>query len=410
LNALDAVRLQPTSSNAFNNLASALLENGQIDEAEHAFETSIMLDPESFEAGFNLAKIASDKGETETALRYLDKLYATHGKSNERRRELIEYLMSFQYLETGRLKEGWEFYERGFSPLIPASFTRGPDRKFTVPRWDGSPISSTQTLMIWREQGIGDEIRFASLLPKLVQMGMKLILECDTRMVNVFQRSFPQIEVRSQKMDSSLMQTAQDYDFHIPIGSLPKFLMNSPETLSQLGGFLKAEPDQVARFAQRLSAFEGKRKIGICWRSHMLAVKRNRKYTILEDWKEILSMPDTVFVNLQYGECEEEIAEMERALGIQIVRWDDVDLKDDLEAVLGIMQNLDLVISVSTAVVPMAGALGRKTLFLGQRTWILLGEQQHYPWFSSVTPIVVSPTMAVANSLNQVPAYIASNL
>jgi tetratricopeptide (TPR) repeat protein len=408
LNALDAVRLQPTSANAFNNLASALLENGQIDEAVHAFETSLMLDPNSFEAGFNLAKIASDKGETETALRYLDNLYVTHGKANERRRELIEYLMSFQYLDSGRLKEGWEFYERGFSPLIPLSFTRGPDRKFAVPRWDGSPIDSSQTLMIWREQGIGDEIRFASLLPVLVQTGVKIILECDTRMVNTFQRSFPQIEVRSQQMDNGLMQTAHDYDFQIPIGSLPKLLMKSSETFNQLGAFLKAPPSQVAKFAQRLSAFEGKRKVGICWRSHMLAVKRNRKYTVLEDWKEILSTPDTVFVNLQYGECEDEIAEMEQALGIQIIRWNDVDLKGDLEAVLGLMQNLDLVVSVSTAVVPMAGALGKPTVFLGQRTWMLLGEQQRYPWFASVTPIIVPPTEPVAACLAKVPQIILS--
>jgi Flp pilus assembly protein TadD len=399
LNALDAVRLQPHSSNAFNNLATALLENGQADDAEHSFETSLMLDPNSFEAGVNLAKIASDRGESKKALSYLDNLYHTHGKTNIRRRELIEYFLSFQYLESGRLKQGWEFYERGFSSLIPGSFTRGPDRKFQVPRWEGSSLSPHQTLMVWREQGIGDEIRFASLLPQLSHLGMRVILECDTRMVDVFQRSFPRFDVRPQQMDSEYMQTAHDYDFHLPIGSLPKLLMNSSEIFDQFGGFLKPAPFQVARFAQRLAAFEGKRKVGICWRSHMLAVKRNQKYTMLEDWKEILSAPNTVFVNLQYGDCESEILEIERELGIDIIRWPDVNLKDDFAAVMGIVQNLDLVISPSTSVIPLAGAVGQKTIFIGHPTWVMLGEKTRYPWFSSVHPVLVDKTLPVASGL-----------
>lgn len=401
LNALEAVRLQPSSSKAFNNMATALLENGRVDEAAHAFETSLMLDSGSFEAGFNLAKIAHDQGDSDEALRYLDKLYAEHASKDERRKELIEYMLSFQYLESGRLKEGWEFYERGFSPLIPKSFTRGPDRKFSVPRWDGRRLGSHQTLMVWREQGIGDEIRFASLLPLLEKIGIKLILECDTRMVNAFQRSFPQFLVRSQQMDSQLMQTADDYDFHIPIGSLPKFLMNSAQEFDQLCGFLRPAPDQVAKFRHRLAAYQSKRKVGICWRSHMLAAKRNKKYTLLEDWKNLLQSPDTVFVNLQYGECEAEILEMEQALNITIIRWDDVDLKGDLEAVMGILQNLDLVMSVSTAVVPLAGALGKKTIFIGHPSWVMLGEESRYPWFSSVRPLLIDKTLPVASGLPQ---------
>jgi Flp pilus assembly protein TadD len=399
LNALDAVRLQPASSSAFNNLATALLENGQLDAATHAFETSLMLDPNSFEAGFNLAKIASDSGESEKALSYLNDLYKRHGNTHVRRRELIEYCLSFQYLESGYLTEGWEFYERGFSPLIPGSFIRGPDRKFSVPRWSGGPLDSHQTLMVWREQGIGDEIRFASLLPQLERTGGHIILECDTRMVDIFQRSFPQFEVRPQQMDSDRKQTAHDYNFHVPIGSLPNLLMNSSEIFEHLGGFLEPSPFQVGRFAQRLAAFEGKRKIGICWRSHVLDVKRNKKYTMLEDWKDILSTPDTVFVNLQYGECESEIVGMERELGIEVVRWPDVNLKDDFDAVMGILQNLDLVISPSTSVVPLAGAVGRKTIFVGHPSWVMLGEKSRYPWFSSVHPVLVDKKLPVASGL-----------
>jgi ADP-heptose:LPS heptosyltransferase len=96
------------------------------------------------------------------------------------------------------------------------------------------------------------------------------------------------------------------------------------------------------------------------------------------------------------------LLDAEHKNGIKILRWDDIDLKDDLDAVLGLMQNLDLVISPSTAVVPLAGAIGRKTIFVGHPTWAMLGEKERYPWFSSVKPILVDKTLPVAAGLSEV--------
>lgn len=402
LNALEGVRHQPSSSQAFNNMATALLENGRIEEAAHAFETSLMLDPNSFEARFNLAKIADDRGDSDKALQHLDKLCAIDAPTDSRRKALIEYLLSFQYLESGRLKEGWAFYEHGFSPLIPRSFTRGPDRQFNVPRWDGTPLRPDQTLMIWREQGIGDELRFAAVLPELVHVGGRIIIECDPRLVDALQRSLPTFHVRpspsSAKAETISNETA-DYDFQLPMGSLAGLYMQSSEIFDRLGGYLQPSVFQIAKYAQRLSAFDGVKKIGICWRSHQLSATRNKKYTMLEDWHEILSTPNTVFVNLQYGDCEQELVEAERRHGIKILRWSDTDLKNDLEAVMGLMQNLDLVISPSTAVVPIAGAIGRQTIFIGHPTWVMLGERERYPWFLTVHPLLVDKILPVASGL-----------
>jgi Flp pilus assembly protein TadD len=400
LNALEGVRRQPSSPQAFNNMATALLENGQIEEAAHAFETSLMLNPKSFEAGFNLAKISFDQGELDKAMQHVDKLYADHAHTDSRQKALIEYLLSFRYLESGRLKEGWAFYEHGFSPLIPRSFTRGPDRQFNVPRWDGAALRADQTLMIWREQGIGDELRFAAALPELVHVGGRIIIECDPRLVDALQRSLPTFYVRAvpTKAETTSTDTA-DYDFQLPMGSLAGLYMQSAENFGRLGGYLQPSVFQSAKYAQRLSEFDGLKKIGICWRSHQLSATRNKKYTVLEDWQDILSTPNAVFVNLQYGDCEQELLEAERRHGIKILRWPDTDLKNDLEAVMGLMQNLDLVISPSTAVVPIAGAVGRKTIFIGHSSWVILGEKTRYPWFSSVHPVLVDKTLPVASGL-----------
>lgn len=407
-NASEAVRLQPASALAYNNLGTALIERGQLVEAKLAFETSQSLDPDNFEAAFNLARIASDEGRHTEARDFLESSLASPAANYRYLRNMIEYHLSYEYLATGRLAEGWDLYERGFASSISQTIARTPYRRFSVPRWEGQALKKGQRLMIWREQGIGDELRFASLLPLLDVGEGTVVVECDARLTSTFERSFPNIQFRGPHYanDGTGMQTMSDYDLHCPIGSLPKYLMRDSSAFGHLGGFLKASPCQAARFAKRLANYEGMRKIGICWRSHQLSATRNRKYTALTDWHEVLATPDTVFVSLQYGECEAELQAMEQALGISILRWPDMNLKDDLEAVLGIMANLDLVISPSTAVLAMAGALGVPTIYLGQRSWILLGESERYPWFRSVKPLIIPPTEPVSSTLLKVPHWI----
>jgi hypothetical protein len=251
--------------------------------------------------------------------------------------------------------------------------------------------------MVWREQGVGDEIRFASLIPLLPESILEsLTIECDHRLVDLFQRSMPKVEVRAD-IESSL-----DYAYQLPIGSLPRFLMKSIDVLSDSPPLLNPDPVEINRFSARLEEFNSKKLVGICWRSHKLSAKRNKKYTALEDWRSVLSLPDVVFVNLQYGECEQEIHQVEQELGIQIQRWGDLDLMNDFSGIAGLIKNLDLVISVSSAVVPLAGALGVSTICMCHQNWALLGQQVIDPWFPSVTPIVVPHNDAIATALASV--------
>ncbi len=399
--ALSAAELQPGSALAMNNLGTALLELGRLSEAKHAFETSRLIDPGYFEAGFNLARVDSDEGRHEDALRFLEAALAGPAGRHRHYRDMIEYHLSYEYLWMGRLEEGWRLYERGFAPGISPTIARTPVRRFPVPAWDGRPLGPGQRLMIWREQGIGDELRFAALLPLLDAGEGQVIVECDPRLVPAFARSLPQIEFRAPRylIGSGDPGVACDYDFQLPVGSLPRLLMTSKEVFGRLGTLLRPAPDLMARFAARLAPHSGKRKVGICWRSSLLSGKRNKKYTALKDWYDLLSDSDSVFVSLQYGDCEEELREAERALGIRILRWADVDLKNDLEAVMALASQLDLVISTSTAVVPLAGAVGAKTLLLAQHTWITLGETDRYPWFASVRPLLSLAADAVATCL-----------
>jgi ADP-heptose:LPS heptosyltransferase len=133
---------------------------------------------------------------------------------------------------------------------------------------------------------------------------------------------------------------------------------------------------------------------------------RNDHYTVLSDWRDILSQPDLQFINLQYGEPEDELLEMELALGIQILRWPDIDLKNDLESVLALCSCLDSVISVGTAVSSLAPAVGTPTLLLTKQNWIMLGEDRFYPWHQNVKPLVASKGELVASKLKEVLQHI----
>jgi hypothetical protein len=248
--------------------------------------------------------------------------------------------------------------------------------------------------MIWREQGVGDEIRFAALITLLPEkIKESLIIESDPRLVNLIASAMQGVTVRDEN------KTVSDYDYHLPIGSLPRFLMRSADVLTNALPLFHPATAEVHKFSSRLSGFKGKKLIGICWRSHILSPRRNKKYTELKDWHRILSIPNAIFINLQYGECEEEIQKIEQDLGIQIQRWDDLDLMHDLNGVAALIKNLDLVVSVSTAVVPLAGAVAIPTICMCHQNWVLLGEKQTYPWFSSVVPLVVPHAEPMTSAL-----------
>tara|TARA_B110000503_G_scaffold109037_1_gene163065 strand:+ start:133 stop:705 length:573 start_codon:yes stop_codon:yes gene_type:complete len=152
--------------------------------------------------------------------------------------------------------------------------------------------------------------------------------------------------------------------------------------------YIKPNPELVMDFSERLKPYAGKKLVGICWRSGNVNATRIKHYMMLGDFSEILQNPDYVVVNLQYGDCEEEVLRVEQALGVQVVRWADVDLKDDQEAVAALMSQLDVVIAPQSAVEKMAIAVGVPVIIFGLKLWSSLG-QEHYPWSSNAE--LISP-------------------
>ena len=382
-----AIKLNPVNKQVYISLGISLVKINENAAAKDAFLIALSIDPNCKESLFNLAAIEQKEANYEVALNLFEELLLRQDKINSNILiEPIKFSLSMLYLNFGNLKKGWEFFEYGFSPNVSPEHRRNPTRTFIKPVWDGVSRDNKK-ILIWREQGVGDEILFMTCLPDLIKAGMCIIIECDPRLVSILSRSFPDSIVREQAFDSSNNRISiyQDYDFHLPLGSLMRFYRLNIEDFKNSRKYIQVDPFLASKYANLLKKNHLNIKmIGICWRSGYLNFERNIEYTKLTEWGAIFSTQDVQFINLQYGECEEELVEAEVLFGIKIMRWPDLDLKNDFESTMALMSNLDLVITVGTAVNPMAASIGIPVYLMAGKGWPNLGTD-FYPWFENVT-------------------------
>jgi ADP-heptose:LPS heptosyltransferase len=164
--------------------------------------------------------------------------------------------------------------------------------------------------------------------------------------------------------------------------------------------------DLINKYKDRLSYYKDKILVGICWRSGTLNVGRNLHYTNLNDWGLFLTKKELQFVNLQYGECENEIVDFENKFNVKVVRWNDLDLKNNLEELIALISCLDHVVTVATAVAPISGYVGTNTICLIREDWIMLGEKDFLPWSPNVKTLVSRLDESVATNITKVPALL----
>lgn len=402
-NALEAVSVDPTCALAFNNLGSAFSDMAMFEQAKHAYGTAILLEPEQLDALINLGAMESRLGSSKNAIEMYERALLTLTANQTKRADAIRFFCSFEYLKEGNLEKAWDYYEGGFSSMVPLGGARSPKRIFSVPRWSGESLEGKR-LLIWREQGLGDELLFGTCLHELQELNAgQIIIECDPRLVPVLARSFPNYIVRPQGYHEQTLESFyNDFDFHLPIASLMKFFRRKIEDFQRGGPYIVPNKELVNQFNQRLRLFKDKTLVGICWRSGKLSPVRNLGYTMLNDWEFLKEKKhDYVFVNLQYGDCEAELKEVEKEFEINILRWPDVDLKDDLESVFSLTACLDMVIVPGTTVSAISGALGVPTIYLSKKGWLWLGQDQ-LPWFTSFYELLAEGNVPVSDRLHEV--------
>jgi tetratricopeptide (TPR) repeat protein len=289
----------------------------------------------------------------------------------------IHFNRSLLLLSRGQFETGWKEYEYGL-----ACGERQPAFQ-DFPRWRGESLTG-KTLLVCAEQGLGDEIMFASILPEIIGQAGDCIVECDAKLVPIFKRSFPSATVMRRRMPGETARERLPHvDLQTPVGSLPLLRRNQLEDFPRHGSYLKADTERVAYWKTRLDELGSGLKVGISWRGGVPKTGRDRRSLPLVEWHPLLQHKGVHLVSLQYTECSAEIAALEQAHGIKLTHWQEAI--DDYDETAALLCALDLVITVQTAVFHLSGALGRPVWGLVPlpAEWRYLNTGERLPWYPS---------------------------
>jgi hypothetical protein len=363
-----AARLRPTAGDAWLNLGAMLEKLERYRDAIAAYQLAIGCGPDDPTPYYNRGNALLALGDfTGAAESFRETIERAPGHVD------AQWNLATALLAKGDLTKGWPQYEWRWrrEALEPAA-------RFPVPIWRGEPVAERR-ILVWREQGLVDESLFATCLRDLVSAGAEVTLAASPRLVEPFRRAFPSASVIEDGGWKSL-----EFDYHSPIGNLPRYLRAERRRFSLEGKFLVPTSSDATRWSERLDDLGSGIKVGICWRSGLRGEDRDRHYTGLDHWGPLFRVPGIHWVNLQYDDCEGELVEAERKFGITVHRWDKEDLKQDLESVIGLLWSLDWVVTAPTAVSSLAGAAGVRTFQIDDGSdWTAHGEDSS-PWFPSI--------------------------
>jgi hypothetical protein len=303
----------------------------------------------------------------------------------------MTFARSIMLIASGDLPQGWDAYEARLDPHYTQPIHFLIDR----PRWTRDADIRGKHILVFGEQGLGDEVLFANLLPDLIEaVGPegRITLATEKRLAPLFRRSFPTLEVtphftqrRLGRLIRSVLQF-RDYasvDFWTPIASLLSRFRNRVEDFpARPEGYLVADPARVAHWKKVVAdELPAGPKAGLLWTSLVMNSSRHRYFPYFSQWEPILKTPGAVFVNLQYGDRAEDLAYARREFGVEIWQPPGIDLKDDLDDLAALCLALDAIIGPPNATSNIAASVGAPVwLISAPGAWPRLGTQG-YPWY-----------------------------
>jgi tetratricopeptide (TPR) repeat protein len=369
-----ALARAPDSAELWLTLGSVYRETGDRTRAREHYRQALASRPNYAPALANIADFLADDGETEAALDlYRRVLQQNRGNAQARLNRAI------LYLRRGDLKEGWRDYA---ARLEIAGKTPIADHKLA--RWSGGSLKR-QRLLITAEQGVGDQVMFASVIPDLVARAAaedaRVVLECEPRLATLFARSFPSVMVRAWDSQTRGGVAMTHYGWlkniggatcAIEMGTLPRVFRPTVGSFARSGPYLVPDAAEVARWR---GMFVNGPAIGICWRSGKANGARALQYAPLEHWAELVRHWTGQIVSVQYDVTPDEIAALEGLSGKKILVPPGIDQKNELDRSCALFAALDAVVSAPTAVSWLAASAGVPTYkILYDTSWTSFGQ------------------------------------
>lgn len=368
-----AVEAAPGFAQAWAGLGNTLVRLREFGAAASAYEKSVSLQPGDASVHANLGVTLRRMGDEPGGIAHLRKALALDPAN-----EFASWSLSTSLLEAGEFAEGWaRFEDRWKREDAPA--LRYPLRG----RFQG-----TGRLLVWGEQGVGDEILFAPLAAQAAVDGDDVTLEVDERLVALYRRSFPQMRVIGRTQPPQV--NPDEFERVMPLGSLGGPLRPSWGSFPAHRGYLSVDAERSAAYRSRLQGFSADSSliVGISWHSSN-PESTNEKSAPLHQWGPLLSMPGVTFVSLQYGQVAEECRSAEQVFGTRIARLPEPDPQSDLDGLAALVSACDLVITISNVTAHLAGATGQPGWVLLPkrigRLWYWFHDRPDCPWYPSLT-------------------------
>jgi len=382
------IELNPELPQVHLNLATLVLGEGKIDEAIALLERAVQLKPDYVNAVGALGGLLSTKGELDRALDFHNRVLALAPENPS-----AHVNKSLVLLLQGKYEQAWEDYEWRWK--LPGL----QERNFGKPRWAGENIRG-KTILVHAEQGFGDTIQFLRYVPMVAERGAKVIVECQDSLKLLAQsvEGAASVVVRGE--------APGEFDLHAPMASLPGIFKTTMATIPARIPYLHAPHERLNRWRERV-AKEKRFKVGLVWAGSPTNANDRNRTVGLGLMSDIARVPGVAFYGLQKGEAAGQLAKYE---DLEIVDLS-AELNDFADTAAALEQ-MDLLISVDTSVVHLAGAIGRPTWVILHYSppwrWHLEGEES--PWYPSVRLFRQGPAMKWEEPIERVVEALVSRI
>lgn len=383
-----AIVNHPNNATLWNTMGTVVAEQGDFPNAQIFFEEALTQDAGFYKARYNLGNARLALGDPHGALQACEAALKQVRARGEQM--MMQLARSTIFMTLGRIGEGWDEYEARLDP----HFADTTHFLFDRPQWAPGADLAGKSILVVAEQGLGDEILFSNVLPDVIErMGPngRLTLAVEPRLVPLFERTYPAVRVvahatyeragKTIRIAPDLGDDLSEIDLWTPLGSLLREFRRTVESFPDRPSFLTPDPERVAHWRKMLEGAPAGPKIGLLWKSGTEKGARRRFFSPFAQWEDVLRTPGATFVNLQYGDCSEELAAAERDFGVKIWNPPGIDLKQDIDDVAALCAAMDLVIGFANATLNIAGAGGVPTwLIVSPAAWPVLG-QDRYLWY-----------------------------
>ncbi len=366
-----AISMRPDLPEAFNNLGLVLRDMARMNDAEESFRRALQINPNNAETNSNLGVTLREMGrlkEAEESFRHALQISPNNAE--------MHLNLGVTLLSSGKFSEGWHEYEYRWDGAAPKTM---PPVTY-LPQWTGQHPISGQRLLVFAEQGMGDKLQFSrylSLAERCFSDGVSLVV--DASLQALMRRSFPAVEILD-----AVPADQSAWHWQCPLLSMPMAFGTVSETIPNEIPYLIPDSARVTYWGSRISALGLRaaiRKIGLVWKPGMLMKNASLRALSLQQLSPLLDQPGTACFSLQK---EPDPDKAEWISSGRLIDW--VEELSDFDETAALAMNLDLIISVDTAVAHLAGGLGRPVWLLNRfaSEWRWLRECEDSPWYPSM--------------------------